>query len=83
MEGFSYNLSLWIRDLVVIYFLKSIVSYSSADFPWAWLLENAGNKLENIMLDVISTDFMPPLVYEKLNTSFSNIRILHKCVLMS
>lgn len=78
IEGFSCNLSLWIRDLVEIYFLKSIV-----DFPWVWLLENAGNKLENIRLDVISTDFMLPLVYGKMNTSFSNIRILHKCVLMS
>lgn len=65
MEGFSCNLSLLIRDLVVIYFLKSIVSHSSVDFPWAWLLENARNELENIMLDGIPTDFMLLLVYEK------------------
>lgn len=68
------------RDLIIIYFLKSIVSYKVGDFPVGLATRNCWQLGGNIELDVVSTDFMLHLFCRKMNTSFSNSRILLKCV---
>lgn len=68
------------RDLIIIYFLKSIVSYSFGDFSVSLAIRNCWELGGNIVLDVVSTDFMLHLFCRKMNTSFSKGRILLKCV---